>query len=85
MIKTRVSFVSFVFTSQVYILADISTLFYERGRAAVDSNKVDVTIGQSDKMFNAGIAHRNTLSPSANTAYWDEEFTLWGVTAINLI
>jgi hypothetical protein len=39
MIKTRVSFVSFVFTSQVYILADISTLFYERGRGAVASNK----------------------------------------------
>ena len=47
--------------------------------------KVDVTIGHSDKTVNAGTAHRNTLSPSANTVYWDDEFTLWGVTAINLI
>ena len=47
MIKTRVSFVSVVFTSQIYILADISTLFYERGRGAVDSNKG----GPDDRAF----------------------------------
>ena len=51
----------------------------------MDSNKVDVTIGQSDKTVNAGTAHRNTRSPSANRVYWHDEFTLRGVTAINLI